>query len=76
MKPSITIIGAGISGLTAAVYLHQKGYKIQILESSDRAGGRIKTDLIEQDIKKVFKYLFIDFRDASSHQLHVVFLLI
>ncbi|WEU69581.1 hypothetical protein [Latilactobacillus phage TMW 1.1365 P3] len=27
-------------------------------------------------IKKVFKYLFIDFRDASSHQLHVVFLLI
>ena len=47
MKPTITIIGAGISGLTAAVYLHQKGYKIQILEASDRAGGRIKTDLID-----------------------------
>ena len=45
MKPTITIIGAGISGLTAAVYLHQKGYKIQILEASERAGGRIKTDI-------------------------------
>lgn len=47
MKPTITIIGAGISGLTAAVYLHQKGFKIQILEASDRAGGRIKTDIID-----------------------------
>ena len=47
MKPTITIIGAGISGLTAGVYLHQKGYKIQILEASDRAGGRIKTDSID-----------------------------
>ena len=46
MKPTITIIGAGISGLTAAVYLHQKGYEVQILEASDRAGGRIKTDII------------------------------
>lgn len=47
MKPTITIIGAGISGLTAAVYLHQKGYEIQILEASERAGGRIKTDIID-----------------------------
>ncbi len=46
MKPTITIIGAGISGLTAAVYLHKKGFKIQILEASDRAGGRIKTDIV------------------------------
>ncbi len=47
MKPTITIIGAGISGLTAAVYLHQKGFKVQILEASERAGGRIKTDIID-----------------------------
>ena len=46
MKPKITIIGAGIAGLTAAVYLNKKGFKVQILEASDRAGGRIKTDLI------------------------------
>jgi phytoene dehydrogenase-like protein len=47
MKPYIAIIGAGISGLTAAVYLHQKGFKVQILEASDRAGGRIKTDVLD-----------------------------
>ena len=47
MKPTITIIGAGISGLTAAVYLHQKNYNVQILEATDRVGGRIKTDCVD-----------------------------
>jgi len=47
LKSEITIIGAGIAGLTAAVYLHRKGHKVKILEASDRAGGRIKTDLVE-----------------------------
>ena len=30
MKPKITIIGAGIAGLTAAVYLNKKGFEVQI----------------------------------------------
>lgn len=38
------IIGGGISGLTAAYYLHQAGLSYEIIESSDRVGGRIKTD--------------------------------
>ena len=46
MKPTITIIGAGISGLTAAVYLHRKGYEVKIIEATERAGGRIKTDVV------------------------------
>jgi protoporphyrinogen oxidase len=46
MKPTITIIGAGISGLTAAVYLHKNGYKVQILEATERAGGRVKTNTV------------------------------
>jgi phytoene dehydrogenase-like protein len=44
MKSKVLIIGAGISGLTAAIYLHKNGHEVQILESSDRVGGRIKTD--------------------------------
>ena len=47
MNPKVTIIGAGISGLSAAVYLHRQGFEIQILEASDRAGGRIKTDIVD-----------------------------
>lgn len=46
MKPTITIIGAGISGLSAALHLHRKGFAIKIIEASDRIGGRIKTDVI------------------------------
>ena len=44
MKHDVIIIGAGLSGLTAAVHLHRQGRKVLILEASDRAGGRIKTD--------------------------------
>jgi phytoene dehydrogenase-like protein len=47
MNKNITIIGAGVAGLSAAIYLHRKGYNVQILEASDRAGGRIKTDIVD-----------------------------
>lgn len=44
MKQDVIIVGAGIAGLSAAVYLHRQGRKVLILEASERAGGRIKTD--------------------------------
>ncbi len=47
MKQDVIIIGAGLSGLAAAVSLHRQGRKVLILESSERAGGRIKTDSID-----------------------------
>lgn len=37
----VIIIGAGLSGLTAAAYLHQAGKSLAILEARDRIGGRI-----------------------------------
>ncbi len=67
MKPSITIIGAGISGLTAAVYLHQKGFKVQILEASERAGGRIKTDLIDGfRLDRGFQVLLTEYPETKA----------
>ena len=67
MKPIITIIGAGISGLTAAVYLHRKGFKVQILEASDRAGGRIKTDLINDfRLDKGFQVLLTEYPECKA----------
>ena len=67
MKPTITIIGAGISGLTAAVYLHQKGYKVQLLEASDRAGGRIKTDIIDGfRLDRGFQVLLTEYPETKA----------
>lgn len=43
----INIIGAGISGLTAAHYLEKEGHQINIIEKSDRVGGRMKTDNVD-----------------------------
>lgn len=40
----IIIIGAGISGLVAAIELEKAGFKPTILESSNKVGGRVKTD--------------------------------
>jgi len=47
LKTDVLIIGGGMAGLTAAVYLHEKGINAQILEATDRVGGRVKTDEIE-----------------------------
>ncbi|MGK0389867.1 MAG: phytoene dehydrogenase-like protein [Maribacter sp.] len=43
----INIIGAGISGLTAAYYLQKEGHQVNIIEKSDRVGGRMKTDKVD-----------------------------
>lgn len=40
----IVIVGAGITGLTAAYELHRRGVPSTILEASPRAGGLIYTD--------------------------------
>ncbi|XP_057430081.1 probable polyamine oxidase 4 [Lotus japonicus] len=42
--PSVIVIGAGISGIAAARSLYDASYKVTVLESRDRLGGRIHTD--------------------------------
>lgn len=39
MKYDIIIIGAGLTGLSLAFFLHQKGIKALVLEKMDRVGG-------------------------------------
>jgi monoamine oxidase len=40
---TILVIGAGMAGLAAARMLHDRGYRVQVLEARDRLGGRIWT---------------------------------
>ncbi len=44
---SVAILGAGITGLTAAHRLTQRGIKVRIFEASSRIGGAISTERVE-----------------------------
>ncbi|KAL9266199.1 putative polyamine oxidase 4 [Drosera capensis] len=43
-SPSVIVVGGGISGVAAASCLFNAGFKVLLLESRDRLGGRIHTD--------------------------------
>lgn len=43
----VVIVGAGIAGLTCAVYLKQAGINALLLEAGDKVGGRIQTDDVD-----------------------------
>lgn len=39
---TVIVIGAGVAGLYAGWYLQERGFKVRILEASDRVGGRVR----------------------------------
>ena len=41
----VAVIGGGITGLTAAFNLQQRGFPVTLYEASDRVGGVIRTVL-------------------------------
>lgn len=44
MKKEINIVGAGISGLTAAINLAKAGFKVRVFEKNDTVGKRFSGD--------------------------------
>lgn len=43
----VLIVGAGMAGLTCAVYLKQAGIPALVLEAADGVGGRVRTDVVD-----------------------------
>jgi len=46
----VAVIGAGITGLTAAYYLTVEGYDVEIFESEGKAGGSIHTQFSRSEL--------------------------
>ena len=50
MPKKVIVIGAGLAGLSAAITLQNEGVDVTVLESSDRPGGRVTSDVIDSFI--------------------------
>jgi phytoene dehydrogenase-like protein len=47
IKSEVLIVGAGLAGLNAAIQLQAAGVDVHVIDSSDRAGGRVASDVID-----------------------------
>ena len=43
----VAIVGAGLAGLATARVVHEAGFSVAVLESSDGVGGRVRTDEVD-----------------------------
>jgi monoamine oxidase len=43
----VLVLGAGMAGLTAARTLAERGFRVRVLEATDRVGGRIHSQRVE-----------------------------
>ena len=71
MTPRIAIVGAGITGLNAALVLQDTGLACDIYEASDRVGGRIHSDTTTWADGLVSEWCgeFIDADHTAMHEL-------
>ena len=52
LNQKIAIIGGGISGIAASVFLIEKGYKVDLFEKENQFGGHANTLNVKYDLNK------------------------
>jgi len=62
--PHIVVVGAGLSGLTAAYHLVEYGYEVDVYEARDRVGGRVFSVFLNEDIVEIGGQNICDGGDA------------
>jgi len=61
----VVVVGAGLAGLACARTLVAAGVAVQVLEASDRPGGRVRTDLVDGfRIDRGFQILLTSYPEA------------
>lgn len=77
MNKKVTIVGAGLGGLATALRLSTRGYKVQLLEKNNQAGGRlnqIKKDGFTFDTGPSFFSMSYEFEEfAKDCGIHLPF---
>ena len=53
IERDVAVIGAGVTGLTAAHRLSAAGKSVVVLEARDRVGGRLWTDVIDGQLREI-----------------------
>ena len=57
---SVAIVGGGLSGLTAALRLAERGFKITLYEEKERLGGNLASEEIDGVFHDVYPHMFCE----------------
>ncbi len=65
-KPKVLIVGGGIAGLCCAHHLHKAGVSCKVIESSDKVGGRARTEEFQGfRLDRGFQVLLTEYPEAK-----------
>ena len=66
----VAVLGAGVSGLIAALELEAKGFQPVLIEASDRVGGRLRSDQHEGfALDHGFQVLLTNYPELKRYQV-------